>query len=84
MGAATPVVVGHSDNGRRMTLDEFDTAHGVEGRLYELSRGRVVVTDVPTPRHGDIIFRPTSSLRSIEARNGVSWFVPTATQNANC
>jgi len=40
-----------------MTLDEFDTAHGVEGRLYELSRSRVIVTDVPSPRHGDTISR---------------------------
>ena len=49
-------IIGPSDNGRRMTLDEFDTAEGVEGRLYELSRGEVVVTDVPNPSHGDTVF----------------------------
>lgn len=30
-----------------MTLDEFDTAEGMEGHLYELGRGVIVVSDVP-------------------------------------
>lgn len=34
-----------------MTLAEFDSAEGQEGRLYELSRGRVTVVDVPNTRH---------------------------------
>src|SRR5687768_4618418 len=51
MTVLSKIIVGPSDHGRRMTLDEFDTAEGVEGRLYELSRGEVVVTDVPNPRH---------------------------------
>jgi Uma2 family endonuclease len=50
-------IVGPSDHGRRMSLDQFDTAEGVEGRLYELSRGEVVVTDVPSPRHGAVVFK---------------------------
>ena len=56
MTLLSKIVVGPSDHGRRMTLDEFDTAEGVEGRLYELSRGEVVVTDVPSPRHGAVVF----------------------------
>lgn len=55
MTLLTKIVVGPSDHGRRMTLDEFDTAEGVEGRIYELSRGGVVVTDVPNPKHGDTV-----------------------------
>lgn len=42
-----------------MTLDEFDTAIGREGKLYELSRGVIVVSDVPNPPHArflDAIF----------------------------
>src|SRR5215212_7743688 len=55
MTLLSKIMVGPGDHGRRMTLEEFDTAEGVEGRLYELSRGRVVVTDVPSPWHGGII-----------------------------
>lgn len=55
MTVVSKTIVGPSDHGRRMTLDEFDTAEGVEGRLYELSRGEVVVTDVPNPPHGDTL-----------------------------
>src|SRR2546428_3497733 len=55
MTLLTKIIVGPSDNGRRMTLDDFDTAEGVEGRLYELSRGEGVVTDVPIPRHARLV-----------------------------
>jgi len=55
MTLLSKIIVGPADHGRRMTLDEFDTAEGVEGRLYELSRGEVVVTDVPNPSHGDTV-----------------------------
>src|SRR5687767_9904997 len=48
--------VGPADHGRRMTLEEFDTAVGIEGRLYELSRGVIVVTDVPNPPHARTVF----------------------------
>jgi hypothetical protein len=36
-------IIGPADHGRRMSLDEFDTAVGLEGRLYELSRRVIVV-----------------------------------------
>src|SRR3954464_4176234 len=55
MAVLSKIIVGPSDHGRRMTLDDFDTAEGVEGRLYELSRGKVVVTDVPNPRHAELV-----------------------------
>ena len=44
--------VGPEDNGRRMSLDEFDRAVGRDGYVYELNKGVVEVTDVPHPRHG--------------------------------
>jgi Uma2 family endonuclease len=47
----TTTIIGPNDHGRPMTLDEFDVAEGVEGRLYELGRGVIVVTDVPSPFH---------------------------------
>jgi len=43
--------IGPQDQGRRMTLDEFEFAQGQEGYVYELSRGIVTVVDVPNPAH---------------------------------
>lgn len=43
--------VGPEDNGRRMSLDEFDRAIGREGYLYELNKRVIEVTDVPHPKH---------------------------------
>lgn len=44
--------IGPKDHGRPMRLEEFDRAEVREGRLYELSRGTITVSDVPRPRHG--------------------------------
>jgi Uma2 family endonuclease len=43
--------IGPADHGRRMSLDEFDKAEAQEGYLYELSRGVIIVSDVPNRRH---------------------------------
>jgi Uma2 family endonuclease len=43
--------VGPQDNGRRMSLDNFDLAEAQEGYNYELSRGVVVVSDIPGRPH---------------------------------
>ena len=47
----TLVVVGPEDHGRRMSLEDFDHAEVREGHLYELGRGRIVVSDVPGKKH---------------------------------
>jgi len=47
----TATRIGPQDNGRRMSLDEFEFAEGREGYLYELSRGIVTVVNVPKPGH---------------------------------
>ena len=47
----TVTIVGPHDQGRRMTLEEFQFAEGVPGRLYELSRGVIAVIDVPKRKH---------------------------------
>jgi Uma2 family endonuclease len=47
----TAIKVGPADNGRRMSLAEFESAEGQPGHLYELSRGVVTVVDVPNRRH---------------------------------
>jgi hypothetical protein len=43
----TLIRVGPADPGRRMSLDEFDRARGVEGYGYELGKGVAQVVDVP-------------------------------------
>ena len=43
--------IGPADDGRPMSLDEFDRAEGQEGYRYELSRGIITVTDVPDLEH---------------------------------
>lgn len=45
------IKVGPEDNGRKMSLQEFDRAEGTEGHLYELGRGVIVVMDVPRRKH---------------------------------
>lgn len=59
------IKIGPKDAGRRMTLAEFEHAEGQEGRVYELSRGVVVVVDVPNFKHLSQI---------IEARNQLDAF----------
>ncbi len=45
------IKIGPADHGRRMSLDEFDKIEVQEGYSYELSRGVIVVSDVPGLRH---------------------------------
>jgi Uma2 family endonuclease len=59
-------VIGPTDHGRRMSLDEFDTAIGREGRLYELSRGVIVVSDVPNPPHAAVLFKTRRQLAAYD------------------
>jgi Uma2 family endonuclease len=47
----TALKIGPDDQGRRMSLEEFDQAEGQEGYLYELGRGVISVMDVPNKRH---------------------------------
>lgn len=53
------VKIGPGDHGRRMSLDDFESAQGQGGHVYELSRGTVIVVDVPSPRH----FRQVNAIR---------------------
>src|SRR5207244_3526592 len=55
---ATPSrLIGPSDQGRRMSLEQFMDAEFEEGWLYELARGMVTVTEVPGIPHGRIVNR---------------------------
>ena len=47
----TVVQVGPADHGKRMSLEDFDHAEGLEGHLYELSKGVITVMDVPDHKH---------------------------------
>jgi Uma2 family endonuclease len=49
--STTVLKIGPADNGRAMSLDDFDRAEAEEGHLYELSRGVITVVDVPQPEH---------------------------------
>ena len=45
------IKIGPADNGRRMSLEEFEQADVQQGHLYELSRGIITVSDVPNRLH---------------------------------
>jgi len=47
----TAITVGPQDNDQRMSLEDFDLAEAQEGYKYELSRGVVVVSDIPGRPH---------------------------------
>src|SRR4051794_41492983 len=57
MATITRPRIGPADHGRRMTLDEFVDAEFEEGRIYELARGVVQVTEVPDVSHAQIVDR---------------------------
>ncbi len=42
--------IGPADNGRRMSLDEFEHIKVQPGYRYELGRGLIIVSDIPKPR----------------------------------
>ena len=44
-----PLRIGPQDDGRRMSLDEFDHAIVEEGYVYELGKGVIEVSEVPAP-----------------------------------
>jgi Uma2 family endonuclease len=44
--------IGPADNGRLMSLDEFQEAEEEEGYRYELARGMLEVTHAPNDPHG--------------------------------
>jgi Uma2 family endonuclease len=43
--------IGPDDHGKRMQLADFEHADVVEGYIYELGRGVIVVSDVPSQSH---------------------------------
>lgn len=56
-GTRTSRALGPGDQGRALTLRQFERADFEEGWLYELARGILVVTEVPNPEHGLIVGR---------------------------
>ena len=55
MSSKVTTIIRPSDQGRRMSLEEFEHAEAEGERLYELSRGVITVVDVPKPRHLKLI-----------------------------
>lgn len=55
MSGKVTTIIRPSDQGRRMSLEEFEHAEAEGERLYELSRGVITVVDVPKSRHLKLI-----------------------------
>ncbi len=51
MSSETITRIGPADQGRRMSLEEFEHAEAEGGQLFELSRKVVTMVDVPNPGH---------------------------------
>ncbi len=60
MATASPRFIGRTDDGLRVSFEDFIAADFEEGGLYELARGVVVVTEVPNLTHGRIVERLSS------------------------
>ncbi len=54
MATASTLKIGPADHGRKMTLDEFLDAEETEGYRYELARGVLEVTEIPSDSHGGL------------------------------
>jgi Uma2 family endonuclease len=61
--------VGPQDNGRKMSLADFDKAVAQEGYLYELGKGVIEVSDVPHPSHFAPLQRVRNELILYQAAN---------------
>lgn len=53
--STTHLRIGPADQGRKMTLDEFHEAEEEPGYRYELARGVLEVTEVPSDDHGQVV-----------------------------
>jgi Uma2 family endonuclease len=47
----TKIKIGPKDHGRQMSLEDFEFAEVQPGYRYELSRGVITVSDIPSPAH---------------------------------
>src|SRR5947207_12150426 len=61
--------IGPEDNGRRMSLDEFEHAEVQEGYLYELGRGVIQVSNVPALEHGQQVRELRNQFAAYEQAN---------------
>jgi Uma2 family endonuclease len=62
----TAIKIGPADNGRRMSLKDFEHAEVQEGYVYELARGIIVVSDVPKPKHLAMVTAARRQLAAID------------------
>jgi Uma2 family endonuclease len=65
----TKLKIGPQDQGRRMALREFEPAAVKEGYLYELARGVVTVSDVPSFIHACLVAFLRDQLALYKAAN---------------
>ncbi len=67
MSTVTRIRIGPSDQGRAMSLAEFEHAETEGGRLFELGRGIVAMVDVPKPYHLAMIHAIRRQLHEYDA-----------------
>lgn len=56
MATVTPLRIGPADHGRRLTMQEFLDAEEQGGYRYELARGVLEVTQIPSDWHAAIVW----------------------------
>lgn len=62
----TPLRIGPADQGRTMTLDEFEEADFEEGYRYELARGILEVSEIPGELHAVVVWLLLSAIRDYQ------------------
>jgi Uma2 family endonuclease len=61
--------IGPEDNGRRMSLDDFDRTEVKEGYLYELGKGLVEVSNITALSHGQQVQELRQQIAMYRAAN---------------
>ena len=69
MSSKTITRIGPAEEGRRMSLAEFEHAEAEEELLFELSRGVVTMVDVPKPGHLAQVLAIRRQLHAYDAAN---------------
>lgn len=67
--ATVTTIIRPEDDGREMTLEEFEFAEAAEGKFYELSRGVITMIDVPKRKHLAQLVAIRKQLSAFEVAN---------------
>ncbi len=67
MAEPVSTIIHPTDNGRRMSFEEFQRADTADSRRYELARGVIEVTDIPGRAHAMVLFQVEMQLAAWHA-----------------